>query len=553
MAVSFGAEAQLPTTTEEQAEDNGWVLAKHFKLHLYPSDMLARHGLTLDPLPHGVSLSRIYSDFLGYLLHHTKTYFEDRILDGKSIWEQYSPAMEIGRRHRRVLDPGPGVEKNFVRDVLRPGMNFAICEADDSIVKSTLYSVISMRPTVKLREQRATVCTQAGSAFVGLEAEKFLRKSLENIGLPVDRVVDYTRAGVEDFRRITARLFMDEASTYSIAFAPISFNNPAINTRRGRMMVPGVTIKGFFDVYVKQIMESVDQQLDFNAARGLDTSYTILAGTFGDSPYLRQEFRKRYEPQGRRIILPNDSTSKAVAEGAVIWKITYGSSDRALQLSWGVETLVTFDYNNPDHQGREKIRLNTTWTVTPGRWKCFAIKGITPDKNSIIRIPFSLDFPSHSDELGPFELKIYTYSGNDEPADAQIRLSEREDELARVHILLAQREEEIKALKSAHENELKDIQEKSMAEKADHDIQRGGLCNTIREQKAEITELQSRNSSGLKEAEALKQSAHENELKNIQKRNMADKSDHGFQHSSLCKTTRDEPQGRQLIPPNESA
>ncbi|CAE6478916.1 unnamed protein product [Rhizoctonia solani] len=229
--------------------------------------MLARHGLTLDPLPHGVSLSRIYSDFLGYLLHHTKTYFEDRILDGKSIWEQYSPAMEIGRRHRRVLDPGPGVEKNFVRDVLRPGMNFAICEADDSIVKSTLYSVISMRPTVKLREQRATVCTQAGSAFVGLEAEKFLRKSLENIGLPVDRVVDYTRAGVEDFRRITARLFMDEASTYSIAFAPISFNNPAINTRRGRMMVPGVTIKGFFDVYVKQIMESVDQQLDFNAAR----------------------------------------------------------------------------------------------------------------------------------------------------------------------------------------------------------------------------------------------------------------------------------------------
>ncbi|CAE6488877.1 unnamed protein product [Rhizoctonia solani] len=152
-------------------------------------------------------------------------------------------------------------------DVLRPGMNFAICEADDSIVKSTLYSVISMRPTVKLREQRATVCTQAGSAFVGLEAEKFLRKSLENIGLPVDRVVDYTRAGVEDFRRITARLFMDEASTYSIAFAPISFNNPAINTRRGRMMVPGVTIKGFFDVYVKQIMESVDQQLDFNAAR----------------------------------------------------------------------------------------------------------------------------------------------------------------------------------------------------------------------------------------------------------------------------------------------
>ena len=50
-------------------------------------------------LPPGVSLRQIYSDFLGYLLKHTRAFFEDRILDGKQIWERYSPTMEVVIAH----------------------------------------------------------------------------------------------------------------------------------------------------------------------------------------------------------------------------------------------------------------------------------------------------------------------------------------------------------------------------------------------------------------------------------------------------------------------
>ncbi|CAE6456233.1 unnamed protein product [Rhizoctonia solani] len=53
--VAFGAEAQLHTI-EEQAEDHGWFLAKHLKLHLHPDDIQFRYDLTLDDLPPGVSL-----------------------------------------------------------------------------------------------------------------------------------------------------------------------------------------------------------------------------------------------------------------------------------------------------------------------------------------------------------------------------------------------------------------------------------------------------------------------------------------------------------------
>lgn len=63
-------------------------------------------------LPPGVPLRQIYSDFLGYLLKHTQLYFEDRILDGKQIWEKYKPTMEVIIAHPN----GWGIrEQTFLR------------------------------------------------------------------------------------------------------------------------------------------------------------------------------------------------------------------------------------------------------------------------------------------------------------------------------------------------------------------------------------------------------------------------------------------------------
>jgi hypothetical protein len=130
-AVAFGAEALSPQI-EENAEDNGWKLAKHFKLHLHPSDLKAKYDLKLDgmcyqvvvtpvdlnvitlhtALPPGVSLQQVYSDFLGYLLQHTQTYFEDRIVDGRHIWQKYRSTMQFIIAHPN----GWGIrEQTFLR------------------------------------------------------------------------------------------------------------------------------------------------------------------------------------------------------------------------------------------------------------------------------------------------------------------------------------------------------------------------------------------------------------------------------------------------------
>ncbi|KAH7336870.1 hypothetical protein B0J17DRAFT_718784 [Rhizoctonia solani] len=442
-AVSFGAEAQL-FTTEEKAEDNGWVLAKYFKLHLHPSNLQAKHDLKLNPLPPGVTLRQIYSDFLGYLLKHTKAFFEDRILDGKQIWERYSPTMEVVIAHPngwgireqtflraaavaagfstsdqalskiRVVTEAEAsvhfcIHHTNLRNVLRPGANFAVCDAGGSTADTTLYSVASTCPILKLEEKQASGCVQAGAVYVDFEADKYLRRILADAGLDSDDITEYTKAGVEDFEGFAKRVFEDEASEQPVAIAHNRFNNTAIGARRGRITLPGSEIKGFFDVCVKEIIESVDQQI-----AGLQVPYILLVGGFGDSQYVRNEFRKRYEPGGSKVTLTNDSTSKVVADGAVIWSTLSSVYSRALRYSFGTTTSELF---SPIHRQQRRIPFTSVngEKIVSGVWSQIVQKGVALDAEAVCRKSYRHRYATASPDLELYMFDLLAYSGSDKP------------------------------------------------------------------------------------------------------------------------------------------
>ncbi|KAG8732572.1 hypothetical protein FRC11_012525 [Ceratobasidium sp. 423] len=443
-ARAFGAEALLPQI-EEEAEDNGWFLAKHFKLHLHPDDMKTKHDLKLDDLPPGVALRQIYTDFLRYLLKHTKEYFEDRILDGKLIWERYHSTMEVVLAHPN----GWGIrEQAFLRQVateagfstsehaqknirflteaeasvhfcihhtnlgsrLQPGTNFAVCDAGGSTVDSTLYSVISAHPVLKLTEKRASACVQAGAIFVDLEAEGYLRRTLSSVGLDQDEVKDYTKAGMKDFEIGAKRAFQDEESDQNITVGNSRFNNTSIRVRRGRMTLPGATMKSFFDVCATEIISSVDQQI-----KDLSVPHILLVGGFGDSPYLRNEFKKRYEPQGCQITRTNDSTSKAVADGAVIWSIVNSVSSRAPRYSFGVICgRVALPWM--DGIGERKMYLGAHGLpVVRGVWSQIVPKGVALDAEAVCRETYTGQYSTPTPDLKDLSMDIYRYPADDDP------------------------------------------------------------------------------------------------------------------------------------------
>jgi hypothetical protein len=78
----------LTPAVREQAEDEGWQLAEHFKLHLHPITLRAEHDIIVQPLPQGVPIEQIYADFLDYLFRSTKKFFETNEVNGLKLWEK---------------------------------------------------------------------------------------------------------------------------------------------------------------------------------------------------------------------------------------------------------------------------------------------------------------------------------------------------------------------------------------------------------------------------------------------------------------------------------
>lgn len=443
-AVCFGAEALTPQA-EDDAEDNGWQLAKHFKLHLHPGSMRSQHGLTLDPLPPGISLLKVYSDFLGYLLRHTQTFFEDRIVDGRLLWQKHRSRMQFVIAHPngwgireqaflRTAATNAGLVTNttaatcvrFVTEAeasvhfciyhtnlgsrLQPGMKFAVCDAGGSTVDTTVYSVLSTRPPIELEEAKDSACVQAGAIFVNATAEQYIRKTLRNASLPPDDVIEYAKHGVQDFERNLKRQFSGAMEAKPVEVAGPRVNFPGVGIRRGRMSLQGATVQTFFDICVNEITASVDQQL-----QGLNVSHILLVGGFGDSPYLRRVFKDRYEPRGCQITLTNDSSSKAVADGAIIWSTTSSVTGRAPRSSFGIETSMRYNSANPDHQGREIITCPSGNEKVSGIWSQIAAKGVVIDSRAVARESFSQAFNTPNPDLSNFEITLISFSNNGEP------------------------------------------------------------------------------------------------------------------------------------------
>ncbi|CEL62429.1 Heat shock 70 kDa protein 12A OS=Homo sapiens GN=HSPA12A PE=1 SV=2 [Rhizoctonia solani AG-1 IB] len=442
--VSFGAEALLPHI-EDEAEDKSWFLAKHFKLHLHPKDMRATYDLKLDDLPPGVNLSQIYTDFLRYLLKHTREYFEDRILDGKSTWERYSPSMETVIAHpngwglreqaflrKSAVDAGFSTNEQAQKSIrflteaeasvhfcihhtnlgdrLKPGTNFAVCDAGGSTVDTTLYSVTSAHPVLKLEEKRASACVQAGAIFVDQKAERYLRTTLSSVGLGEDEVKDYTKAGMKDFEAGAKRGFQDESVDQYITVGNSRFNNTTIRARRGRLTLSGATVMSFFDICTNEIVSSVNQQIG-----GFSVPHILLVGGFGDSPYLRNEFKKQYEPQGSQITRTNDSTSKAVADGAVIWSIVNSVSSRAPRYSFGtICARVALPWIG-DHKGRRMYLGANGFPMIPGAWSQVVHKGVALDSEATCRETYSRIYKTATPDLQSLSVDLYAYPGDDEP------------------------------------------------------------------------------------------------------------------------------------------
>ncbi|KAF8707544.1 ATP binding, partial [Rhizoctonia solani] len=425
----------------DQAEEEGWSLAKYFKLHLHPQSMRSQDRLTLYPLPFGVSLSKVYTDFLGYLLRHTHTFFEEHIIDGPQIWKTCASNILIVMAHpngwatreqnfmrQALMDVGPeykNYQVTFVTEgeasvhfcmfnsnmesALEPHTDLIVCDAGGSTVDTTAYVVESTSPMLELRERKASACIQAGGVFVDIECEKYLTKLLSVAHLDEEDIREYLGNGLRDFEAGAKQEFGSADGAHYINFNDSRFSKETIGIKRGRMSLKGSIIETFFEGVVSSTITSLKQQM-----QGLSPKHLLLVGGFGESKYLRRRLNQEFSKDGCRVAIVDDSTSKAAADGSVIWAAKLSVVGRVTRTSYGTTVRTRYDPLNPDHLGRKFSRGNGGYQGVTGKWSEIVAEGVTLSAQESARRKFLKSYKpgrsSYSD-LEKYTDEIWVYYG----------------------------------------------------------------------------------------------------------------------------------------------
>ncbi|KAG8807374.1 hypothetical protein FRC17_004491 [Serendipita sp. 399] len=261
----FGAEAR-------ELDEEEYEIARWFKLRLHPESMKVEPShngfdeLEVPPLPRGVSLFQVYTDFIQYIYRVAKDFFVNNTPNGLQIWNRLESRIPIifcipngWDMSQNALLTDASIKSGIVTTAnaedrlwfitegeasvhyalahtntaewLREGTIFAVTDAGGSTVDSTLYRCHSERPLL-LEEVCASVCVQAGGVFVDRAMENVLKNRLaeSNYGDPETIAII-----IRQFEQKTKRIFDGHQFSNVISFGTPRDNDKERNIVKGKI------------------------------------------------------------------------------------------------------------------------------------------------------------------------------------------------------------------------------------------------------------------------------------------------------------------------------
>lgn len=187
----------------------------------YGSNSHRAATIEIPPLPTGISLKKVYADFLGYMFERTHEFFIGTMPAGSRVWERLQAEIVVVLATPNGWDSAQqsflraaAIQAGFVNESnadsrldfvtegeasvhyalahsqsktwLRPGVMFAVTDAGGSTVDSTLYECKALQPKLVLEEVCASECVQAGR-FISLGVPNLICMHSQAGGVFIDR------------------------------------------------------------------------------------------------------------------------------------------------------------------------------------------------------------------------------------------------------------------------------------------------------------------------------------------------------------------------------
>ncbi|CAA7260294.1 unnamed protein product [Cyclocybe aegerita] len=393
---AVGAEA-IREGVEELAEDEGWIKAEWFKLHLRPKTKSATHISEKIPLlPPGKSAIGVFADFLRYLHKCARTYIEETHPNGVDLWESLARQTEFvlshpngweggqqylmrraaimaglvpdthgGRARLSFVTEGEAslhfcIRSGLTTEAMKSGKGLLIVDAGGGTIDISAYK---KKPGTNhtYEEIAAPQCHFQGSIFVTKNAEAYLVDLLQG-----SKFVDDLHVMVERFDKTTKLRFVNPEEPQFIKFGGVRDQDLRLNIRHGQLKLPGTEVAKFFKPSINCVIKSIEDQCNSSAT---DICSVFLVGGFATSNWLFNNLKATFAPQGLDISRPDRNTNKAVADGAVSFYIDHFVTARVAKFSYGINANDVYDPSNPEHTVRKNklyISLDGTTRVDGG-------------------------------------------------------------------------------------------------------------------------------------------------------------------------------------------
>ncbi|CAA7263131.1 unnamed protein product [Cyclocybe aegerita] len=357
---AVGAEA-IRENIDELVEDEGWMKAEWFKLHLRPRTTSAAHvSEKIPPLPRGKTAVDVFADFLQYLHKCAQSYIEETHANGPELWCSLEdrtdfvlthpngweggqqglmrkaalmaglvPDTEAGRARLSFVTEGEAslhfcIQSGLTTEAIKNGKGILIIDAGGGTVDISAYKKTSDSGR-SYEEIAAPQCHFQGSIFVTKNAEAYLNDLLQGSKFVAD-IPNMT----DRFDKTTKLRFVNSEEPQYIKFGTPRDKDLSLNIRSGQLRLPGAEVAKFFEPSIRCITKSIDDQCNSSEAQ---ISSVFLVGGFASSNWLFNTLKNTFTPQGMDVSRPNSHTNKAVADGAVSFYIDHFVETRSTWLA----------------------------------------------------------------------------------------------------------------------------------------------------------------------------------------------------------------------------
>ncbi|KAJ3503573.1 hypothetical protein NMY22_g18205 [Coprinellus aureogranulatus] len=399
---AIGAEA-LQEGIFEQAEENGWIKAEWFKLHIRPreGESASEIASKIPPLPLNKTVTDVLADYISYLFDCAKSYIRDTHANGSDLWDSVKNDIEFVLSHPNgwegyqqtqirqsvvkagLIKESQGDRVSFISEgeaslwfALKHGLPEGTMERGEGVVivdagGGTIDISTYQKPVggKKFEEISAPKCHFYGSIFVSIHARLFFQELLKESDYLDD--LDHI---VRCFDKTTKIRFADDTVTQYVKFGSTKDRDEEVGIRFGQLKLSGTDVATFFEPSIKCIIGTVEEMLRMGTHH---ITHVVLVGGFGASDWLFKQLQKDLGSQGLKVVRPElyvpgrdkpvhhrsnhrskgslifyIHRNKAVSDGAVAFHLSSQVQARIAKYSYGTLQNVEYNAKDAEHQRR---------------------------------------------------------------------------------------------------------------------------------------------------------------------------------------------------------